>query len=84
MTPSELLLWVTLDDPSTESYENDPNLPDLWFLIREKPAGNYMFKVHNTNIRKRCKVWPSVSIVNFEQVNADWEGLSHVNDWADT
>ena len=54
------------------------------------PAGNYMFKVNNRNSRTRCGIrskltiktperrqWhtcSSVSIVNFEQVNADWVG----------
>ena len=50
------------------------------------PAGNYMFKVNNRNTRTRCEIcskltikiperrqWRhSVSIVNFEQVNAGW------------
>ena len=50
-------------------------------------AGNYMFKVNNRNTRTRCEIcsklticqlWThftpcsSVSIVNFEQVNAGW------------
>ena len=51
------------------------------------PAANYMFEVNNRNTRTWCQIcpkltiktperrhWPcfSVSIVNFEQVNADW------------
>ena len=31
-----------------------------------------MFKVKNRNTRARCKICLSVSIVNFEQVNASW------------
>ena len=46
------------------------------------PVGIYMFKVNNRNTRKRCEIcskltiktpFSSVSIVNFEQVNADWD-----------
>ena len=41
------------------------------------PAGKYMFKVSNRNTRRRCEttyftICSSVSIVNFEQVNAGW------------
>ena len=48
--------------------------------LRENPAGNHIFKVNNRNTR--AKVWnmfnisnlcSSVSIVNFEQVNASCE-----------
>ena len=52
------------------------------------PADNYMSKVNNRNTRTRCEIcstltlkiperrqWrrSGVSIVNFEQVNAEWE-----------
>ena len=37
-------------------------------LSQQDPVGNYMFKVNNRNTR--------VSIVNFEQVNADWRTKS--------
>ena len=51
-----------------------------------KPAGNYMFKVNNRKTRASCEICSestiktsatrhpcsSVSIVNFEQVNAGW------------
>ena len=41
------------------------------------PAGKYMFKVNSRNTRRRCEttyltICFSVSIVNFEQVNAGW------------
>ena len=46
------------------------------------PVGNYMFKDNNRNTRTRCEICPkltvktpecsSISIVNFEQVNAGW------------
>ena len=41
------------------------------------PASKYMFKVNNRNTRRRCEttyltICFSVSIVNFEQVNAGW------------
>ena len=54
-----------------------------------KAAGNYMFKINNRNTRTRCKICSkltiktpercqftpcsSVSIVNFEQINAGWK-----------
>ena len=53
------------------------------------PAGNCMFKVKNRNTRARCEICSkltiktyvtpgfSVSIINFEQVNAGWEGVIH-------
>ena len=47
-----------------------------------EPAGNYMFKVNNRNSRTRCEIslklttCSSVSIVDFEQVNAGWEGVA--------
>ena len=49
------------------------------------PAGIYMFKVNNRNIRTRCEIWSklaiktpftpcsSVSIINFEHVNTGWD-----------
>ena len=40
------------------------------------PVGNYMFKGNNRNTRTRYEYFTpccSVSIVNFEQVNAGWE-----------
>ena len=56
------------------------------------PVGNYMFKVNNRNGNTRTRyeicskltiktperreLTSSVSIVNFEQVNADWDILS--------
>ena len=51
--------------------------------ITTLPAGNCMFKVNNRNTRTRCEICSkltityftpcsSVSIVNFEQVNAGW------------
>ena len=49
------------------------------FLFFSNPAGNYMFKVNNRNIRTRCEICSnftpcsSASIVNFEQINAGWE-----------
>ena len=41
------------------------------FLSSESyvPAGNYLFKVNNKNIRARCEIYSTVPIVNFEQVN---------------
>ena len=51
------------------------------------PAGIYMFKVINRNTRTRCETCPkltnlapctSVSIVNFEQVNAGWVNMTLV------
>ena len=45
------------------------------------PVGIYLLKVNNRNTRTRCSLWiclkPSscVSIVNLEQVNADWDHL---------
>ena len=52
------------------------------YLDIHNPAGNYMFKVNN---RTRCEICSkltiktpeerpcsNVSVVNFEQVNADW------------
>ena len=42
-------------------------------MQESNPVGNYMFKVNNRNARTRCEICSSVSIVNFEQVNADWE-----------
>ena len=47
------------------------------------PANSYLFKVNNRNTRTRCEICSkltvktperrsSVSIVDFEQVNADW------------
>ena len=38
------------------------------------PAGNYMFKVNNRNIKTRCETCSKLttSIVNFEQINAGW------------
>ena len=58
------------------------------------PAGNYMFKVNNRNTRIRCEIFSklknkdtrttsltscsSVSIVNFEQVNAGWDGFPNL------
>ena len=53
-------------------------------VFRVAPAGNYMLKVNNRNTRTRCEICSkltiktpeqrhcSVSIVNFEQVNAGW------------
>ena len=32
-----------------------------------------MLKVNNRNIRTRCAIFSSVSIVNFEHVKASWE-----------
>ena len=40
------------------------------------PAGSTMFKVNNRNDRTRCEICSKsfgVFIVNFEQVNANWE-----------
>ena len=63
----------------------------LVILLQVNPAGNYMFKVNNRNTRKRCEIclkltiktperrftpFSTVSIVNFEQVNAGWESSS--------
>ena len=46
-------------------------LVTLWNFIRLTPAGNYMFKVNNRSTRTRCEILcSSVSIVNFEHVNA--------------
>ena len=45
---------------------------------RPVSAGNYVFKINNRETRKRCyrrtyfTPCSNVSIVNFEQVNADW------------
>ena len=50
------------------------------------PAGNCMFKVNKRNTKTRCEICSkltiktperhySVSIVNFEQVNADWMSM---------
>ena len=36
------------------------------------PADNYIFKVNNINTRTYFTPCSSVSIVNFEQVNAGW------------
>ena len=47
---------------------------------RPVSAGNYVFKINNRETRKRCyrrtyfTPCSNVSIVNFEQVNADWLG----------
>ena len=57
-------------------------------LLRAIPAGNYMFKVNNRSTKTRCEIcskltiktperrqWrSSVSVVNFELVNAGWDG----------
>ena len=55
------------------------------------PAGNYMFKVNNRNTRTRCEICSkltikthftpcsSVSIVNFEHLNAGWVILTEKN-----
>ena len=58
--------------------------PDGNLNLGSHPAGNYMFKVNNRNIRTRCEIrsyhpyslyhpYSTVSIVNFEQVNACWD-----------
>ena len=43
-----------------------------------------MFKVNNRNTRARCEIrftpCSSVSVVNFEQVNADWDRLLQEKD----
>ena len=53
-------------------------------ISRTYPVGNYIFKANNRNTRTRCKTCSkltikiprrrrsSISIVNFEQVNAGW------------
>ena len=70
----------------------------ITFLKNRFPAGNYLFKVNNRNIRTRCETclkltiktperrhWTyftpcsSVSIVNFEQVNANWGDIAKFN-----
>ena len=52
--------------------------PDGNLNLESHPAGNYMFKVNNRNIRTRCEIcsyhpYSTVSIVNFEQLNACWD-----------
>ena len=37
-----------------------------------------MFKVKNKNTITRCEIFSSVSIVNFEKVNADWDVTSQL------
>ena len=59
------------------------------------PDSNYIFNVNTRNNRTRCEIclkipiktpeWrhvycPSVSIVNFEHVNADWGGVIFYNE----
>ena len=57
-----------------------------WWSSFDNPASNYMFDVNNRNTRTRCETCSkftikiperrhcsTVSIVNFEQVNAGWE-----------
>ena len=55
------------------------------------PAGSYMSKVKNRNTKTRCQICSkltikipcystpcsSVSIVNFEQLNAGWDGAKN-------
>ena len=46
----------------------------------DNPAGDHIFKGNNRNTKTRCIILPysTVSIVNFEQVNADWQMAPHL------
>ena len=71
---SSIGIYVIFEFQFWFDYET-PTLFYGWF-----PAGNYMFNFNSRNTKKRCEICLKLaiktperrSIVNFEQVNADW------------
>ena len=70
-------LFSVMHDTQTSSNDLNKDLEKI-----NNSAGIYLLKVNNRNTRWRCEIYSnltyftpcsSVSIVNFEHVDADWE-----------
>ena len=68
----QLLQWPTKEKVFTAAMEQ--YVSDKFFYLTSVPVSIYMFKVNNRNTRTRCEISAkySVSVVNFQQVNAEW------------